>query len=300
VPNNLRPWFWRLALSFGVVGVLVISGDSQDGSKFGGQTSPAIPRLTSPEDVGEPSADAIKTPSGLAMKVLKPGSGTQHPSGDDCVVISFTSWKRDGALFSTSGPHAESTIQCLFTAIPGISEALNLMVTGEKRRVWIPAELAFARHVAHHGTKGQHEDPPPNVDLTVDLELLEIRQAPAPPPDLKTPPPTPVETPSGVAIRVLEPGTGTTHPTMTSRVTLNYSGWTINGKLFESTIMSGHPAAFVVGTVLPGWREVLPKMVTGEKVRVWIPAALAYGDHPMERMAPAGSLVYDIELLEVK
>ena len=84
---------------------------------------------------------------------------------------------------------------------------------------------------------------------------------------------------------------------MSSRATVNYSGWTADGKLFESTAMSGHPAAFLVGTALPGWREALPSMVVGEKVRLWIPAALAYGEHPMERKAPAGNLVYDIELI---
>jgi len=62
--------------------------------------------------------------------------------------------------------------------------------------------------------------------------------------------------------------------------------------------MSGHPAAFLVGTVLPGWREALQRMSISEKARIWIPASLAYGEHPMEPMAPAGNLVYDIELLD--
>jgi FKBP-type peptidyl-prolyl cis-trans isomerase len=301
VPNNRRSWFWRWAVCIGLISVLVgISGDAQDPSKSAGQTIPVSPGLAAPDNVRAPSGQAIKTASGVAMEVLKPGTGTQHPSGDDCVVISFTAWKRDGSLFSTSGAHGELTVQCLFTALPGISEALNSMVTGEKRRVWIPGAMAFARHIAHHANKVNHEEPPPNVDLTVDLELMQILKAPTPPPDLKTPPPAALRMPSGVALQVLKPGTGTAHPIMTSRVTLNYSGWTMDGKLFESTIMSGHPGDFLVGTVLLGWREVLPKMVAGEKVRIWIPAALAYGDHPVDKMVPAGSLVYDIELLAFK
>jgi peptidylprolyl isomerase len=85
---------------------------------------------------------------------------------------------------------------------------------------------------------------------------------------------------------------------MDSRVTLNYTGWTADGKLFESTVMSNHSASFQLGTTLPGWREGLQSMVAGEKVRLWIPAALAYGVHPIERSVPAGDLVYDIELID--
>jgi len=97
---------------------------------------------------------------------------------------------------------------------------------------------------------------------------------------------------------VLRPGAGTKHPGPSSRVTLNYSGWTADGDLFESTVTSGHPAVFFVGTTLSGWREGLQYLVVGEKARVWIPAALAYGDRPANKMVPAGDLVYDIELLD--
>jgi peptidylprolyl isomerase len=188
----------------------------------------------------------------------------------------------------------------LATAIPGIAEALKLMVTDEKRRMWIPAELVFATHVAHHGPKEMHEHAAPPVDLTADIQLIQILKAPAVPENLNAPPPKALRTASGVTLQILKAGTSTEHPSMSSRVTLNYSGWTMDGKLFESTMMSGHPAAVLVGTALPGWREALLRMVTGEKARVWIPAALAYGNHPVERMAPAGDLVYDIELLDFK
>jgi len=134
----------------------------------------------------------------------------------------------------------------------------------------------------------------------VDLQLLQILKAPVAPENLKAPPPKALRTPGGVTLQILKAGTGTEHPTMNSQVTLNYSGWSMDGKLFESTIMSGHPSIVLVGTAKPGWREALLQMVIGEKARVWIPAALAYGNHPIERMAPAGALVYDFELLDFK
>src|SRR5690348_2602066 len=51
--------------------------------------------ITPPADVAAPPSDAMVLQSGLAMKVLKPGAGTEHPSINDCVTVSFIAWKRD-------------------------------------------------------------------------------------------------------------------------------------------------------------------------------------------------------------
>jgi len=288
----------RAWLGVGLASLLLITACGAQDIDANTKTLAPLPAgLAAPPDVADPPAEAIKTASGVAMMVVTSGSGVDHPAGDDCVVLSFTAWKRDGSLVSTSGRGGQSTVQCLSSAIPGIAEALRSMVAGEERHVWIPAELAFAAHVAHHGTKHVHEEPAPPPDLTVDVKLIRILKAPLPPADLTTPPRTASRTPLGVAIQVLVQGTGPKHPSMTSWVTLEYSGWTTDGKLFESTTISGHPATLLLGTALPGWREALPRMVTGEKVRLWIPAAEAYGDRPVERMVPAGNLVYDMELV---
>jgi len=166
-------------------------------------------------------------------------------------------------------------------------------------RVWVPAELSFAKHVAHHaGRIMEHDHETPKIDLTFDVELIRVLQTPRTPTDLRTPPRTAYRTPSGVLIQILKPGTGSSHPTMDSRVKVNYTGWTLDGKVFESTMMSEHPATFLLGTALPGWREALPHMVPGEKARLWIPAAMAYGDHPANPLLPMGLLVFDMEVLE--
>jgi len=235
------------------------------------------------------------------MRVLRPGAGSEHADDNDCVIVVFQAWRRDGSLFSTSGPHEEATTQCLRTAMPGVAEALKLMVVGERRRVWVPAALAHAP-MAHHGDKhlAQTEPEPENVDLTLDLELRRILKSP-PTPSTLTPPAQGAERlPSGVFMQILTPGVGTSHPSVKSWVTLDYTGWTSDGKLFESTIMSGHPAVLLLGMALAGWQDSLQLMVVGEKVRLWVPAALAYGEKPQSRSLPAGNLVYDVELLAFK
>ena len=104
------------------------------------------------------------------------------------------------------------------------------------------------------------------------------------------------KTDSGLASRVLEKGTGTTKPKASSTVTVHYSGWTTDGKRFDSSVERGRPATFRLDQVISGWTEGVQLMVQGEKRRFWIPAKLGYGENPPPG-APAGTLVFDVELL---
>ena len=117
------------------------------------------------------------------------------------------------------------------------------------------------------------------------------------PPDVAAPPPDAATTPTGLASRVLEPGTGTTHPTPRSRVLVHYSGWTTDGQMFDSSVARGEPIAFGLYQVIAGWTEGVQLMVEGEKRRFWIPEALAYRG---QRGAPAGMLVFDVELIRIE
>ena len=91
-------------------------------------------------------------------------------------------------------------------------------------------------------------------------------------------------------------GTGNEHPAAEDLVRVHYTGWTTDGKMFESSIVSGQPATFPVNGVIPGWTEGLQLMVEGEKIRFWIPQNLAYkGESP-----PYGMLVFDVELIKIQ
>jgi peptidylprolyl isomerase len=56
---------------------------------------------------------------------------------------------------------------------------------------------------------------------------------------------------------------------------------------------------FPLNEVIKGWTEGVQLMVEGEKTRFWIPGNMAYGDQPTRPGAPAGMLVFDIELLKI-
>ncbi len=117
------------------------------------------------------------------------------------------------------------------------------------------------------------------------------------PADVSAPPSDAVVTASGLASKVLEKGTGSVHPKATDRVEVNYTGWTTDGKMFDSSIVRGQTATFPLRRVIAGWTEGVQLMVEGEKRRFWIPEKLAYQGTPGY---PAGMLVFDIELIRIK
>ena len=122
----------------------------------------------------------------------------------------------------------------------------------------------------------------------------------APPADVAAPPKDATRTASGLAYKSLKKGTGMVKPRPTNTVTVHYTGWTTDGKMFDSSVKRGRPASFPLNQVIKGWTEGLQLMVQGEKMRFWIPGNLAYGDTPRRRGAPAGMLVFDVELLSFK
>ena len=117
-----------------------------------------------------------------------------------------------------------------------------------------------------------------------------------PPADVAAPPADAAKTSSGLASKVIKPGTGKTHPSKTDRVTVHYTGWTTDGKMFDSSVAQGEPASFGLDAVIDGWTEGVQMMVVGEKRRFWIPAKLAYEG----KDGPQGMLVFDIELLRIE
>jgi peptidylprolyl isomerase len=242
------------------------------------QTAKTIPP---PPDVAAPPADAVKTASGLATKVITPGKGTDHPTAEDLVTVHYTGWKTDGTMFDSSVAKGKPAVFPVNRVIAGFGEGLRLMVPGEKRRLWIPESLAY---------KGTRE---PKGMLVFDLELIDMPSRP--PADVKGAPSDAKRTASGLAYRVLAPGAGARHPTASSQVTVHYTGWTTDGKMFDSSVVKGQPATFPLDGVIQGWTEGLQLMVEGEKTRFWIPEKLAYKG----QSAPYGTLVFDVELIKI-
>ncbi|MEM9460680.1 MAG: FKBP-type peptidyl-prolyl cis-trans isomerase [Myxococcota bacterium] len=256
------------------------------------RAEPPAGDIPAPPDVAAPPASATKTASGLAYQVLTKGTGTAKPREYDKVEVHYTGWTTDGKMFDSSVKRGRPATFPVGRVIKGWTEGLQLMVVGDKTRFWIPAELAYGDRPGR-----------PQGMLVFDVELLSITEgtapAPAPPApdDVAAPPASASKTASGLAYRVLTKGTGGEHPGQDSRVSVHYTGWTTDGKMFDSSITRGKPSTFPLGGVIKGWTEGLQLMVVGDKTRFWIPEALAYQGKPGK---PAGMLVFDVELLSIE
>jgi peptidylprolyl isomerase len=248
-----------------------------------GHPVPNVPPTV--QDLNEPPAYAERTPSGLVTLLIHPGTGSKHPDPQATVKVHYSGWTVDGKMFDSSVERGTPATFPLKAVIAGWTEGVQLMVEGEKRRLWIPEDLAY------HGAPGK-----PAGTLVFDVELLEIAQRPQAPPDVANPPPDAKKTASGLVSKVIRAGRGTTHPMANSRVEVHYTGWTTDGKMFDSSVARGQPAQLPLNGVIPGWTEGVQLMVEGEKRRFWIPEDLAYKGRGS---APQGTLVFDIELLRI-
>jgi FKBP-type peptidyl-prolyl cis-trans isomerase len=271
-----------------------VSGWEPSEARAGGKPSPsAADPQKAPADVAAPPNTAEKTPSGLASRVLRPGTGTVHPHPWDQVSVHYTAWTIDGKMFDTSAASSRAATFGLDQIIAGFAEGVQLMVEGESRRFWIPAKLAYGDKPRLGAPVGM---------LVFDIELVSIIPGKQPievPSDVGAPPKNATTTASGLAYRVLSKGTGKQHPHLQDRVRVHYSGWTTDGKLFDSSVDRGEPAQFALNAVIRGWTQGVQLMVVGDKMRFWIPGELAYGNTPSRSGAPSGMLVFDIELLEI-
>jgi FKBP-type peptidyl-prolyl cis-trans isomerase len=362
------------------------------------QPEKKIPEV--PADVAAAPADAAKTESGLASKVLQAGTGDKKPTAADTVTVHYSGWTTDGKMFDSSVERGEPTSFPLGGVIAGWTEGLQLMVVGEKRRFWIPEDLAYGPVVAGSGRPGgmlcfdvellgikeapkppegtektaggvaykilkegtgekpgptqvitfhftgktmegetvqdsKSQPAPPSVPLdklppelgelfadmktgeqrqcwlpearvpggfiVAELELISFKEAPpapAVPGDVAAVPADAEKTESGLAHKLITAGKGEEKPKDTDTVKVHYSGWTMDGKMFDSSVTRGEPTQFPLNGVIKGWTEGLQLMVAGEKRRFWIPADLAYGENPGGGR-PGGMLVFDVELLEI-
>ena len=106
-------------------------------------------------------------------------------------------------------------------------------------------------------------------------------------------------TKKGVQYLMLKEGTGI-KPKLTDKVQVHYVGTLLNGTEFDSSIKRGAPMEFPVTSVIEGWQDLLLEMKVGEKVRAWIPSALAYGEAGAPPSIPPNALlVFEVELLQV-
>ncbi len=162
-----------------------------------------------------------------------------------------------------------------------------------------PGWIQCHRNHCHHedGRVASYAQVMQEIGATRIIGEAPPKAAPSAPPDVAAPPADAKKSKTGLASRLLKAGQGTRKPGPTSIVTVHYTGWTTDGKPFDSSIPRGRPAQFPLDKVVAGWTEGIQLMVEGEERRFWIPEALAYKGAPGK---PSGVLVFDVELISIR
>ena len=259
--------------------------------------APAAGELPPPPNVAAAPEDAERTESGLACIVLRKGWGTEYPNIYDTVKMHQVVWNTEGKMLMSTGNRGEPVeFNVTQSVLPGLREAIELMVEGEKRRCWVPGRLAFGEAT---GAEQEQAGLKPLGTLVYELDLIDLRKAvglPEAPPDVAAAPEDAERNESGLAWRVLKEGSGDKRPGPDSVVSIHYTGWTPEGEVFMTTGTSNIPKSTHMRSIIPGWYEGLQMMTLGEKRRFWIPAELAYRGQPGR---PPGMVVFDIELVAI-
>lgn len=106
-------------------------------------------------------------------------------------------------------------------------------------------------------------------------------------------------TTKGVQYKIVKEGTGIV-PKVSDKVQVHYVGTLLDGTEFDNSVKRGEPLEFPVSAVIEGWQDLLQVMHEGEKVKAWIPSALAYGEEGVDPLIPSNAmLVFEVELLKV-
>lgn len=109
-----------------------------------------------------------------------------------------------------------------------------------------------------------------------------------------------ITTDSGLQYEVLVEGrTDGKSPKATDLVRCHYQGTLIDGKIFDSSYISGSPIVFSLNQVIRGWTEGLQYMKEGAKYRFFIPYQLGYGASGVGTIPPYSTLIFEVELIEV-
>ena len=253
--------------------------------------------------------DIVTTSSGARYVDVVTGEGRIANEGD-LVAVHFKGWivKDSTDLFSdwindsTKYKYliADSYIQGKEVRFPlsegtfvkGSLEGIKGMQVGGKRIIVIPSNIAY-------GEQGAGPIPP-NTDLRIIVEMIKISDAVvAEMWDLNNKEIQVSET--GLKYVIIEEGEGN-HPTEGNVVTVHYSGFFEDGNKFDSSVERDEPFSFVVGnkSVIAGWDEGIKLLKKGGKARLIIPPDLGYGNVAKGIIPANSTLIFDVELVDVK
>lgn len=232
---------------------------------------PPAPEGSQPE--APVAAGPINDATEITFTLTEAGDG-DTPQEGDWVVIQLIGKLEDGTeLFNTYTannpivyPYGDELM------LQGVNDAVSQMRVGDKATAVIPPALGL-------GAEGGGVIPP-NATLVFEMELVSLPR---------------------VEVTVLEEGSGEP-PQPGNTLVVNYVGTLEDGTEFDSSYSRNQPFEFMlgVGQVIPGWEIGMGQMLPGSKARLVIPPELGYGSQEIPGIPANSTLIFEVELLEVK
>jgi peptidylprolyl isomerase len=242
----------------------------------------------------ESTAKEITTASGLKYRVVKKGDGKQATRGSK-VIVHYTGTLTNGTKFDSSKDRNQpfSFKLGIGQVIQGWEEGIALMREGEVAILTIPPSIGY-------GDRDMGSIPP-NSTLIFEVELIAVHEA-VKPFDVKGK--DTISLPSGLKYIVEGNGRKDAQQAKEGDVAVvHYTGYFLDGKVFDSSIEREEPATFTLGggRLIRGWEEGVMRMKIGDRYRLIIPPHLAYGQEGINNLIPPNStLIFDVELVELK
>ncbi len=231
------------------------------------------------------------TPSGLKYTITKKGKGEKPVPGDN-VRVHYSGKFADGKIFDSSYKRGAPITFKLGKGqvIKGWDEGIAFLTVGGQAKFEIPPSLGYGDKPMGEISAGS--------TLYFDVELVEIVNPPIPF-DVKGKDTLSLE--SGLKYIKINSTDGKPAEAFKT-VSVDYTGFLLNGNIFDSSVERGIPFSFTLGKgqVIQGWEQGIAKLKVGEKARMIIPSNLGYGSRDMGSIPPNSTLIFDVELLEVK
>lgn len=233
------------------------------------------------EDAKTPAAAAQPAAGAPAAATAPAAPAAQAPQFTEAQLLETFGWfigKRIGlSELDFTKEQTDSLVKGLVLAAAGKESPYDLQKIGPEMDKFMQAKQA--QYMGKLRQQGQAEG---------EKFLKEVKAKPGV-----------VTLPSGLAYEIVQPGTGD-YPKPTDIVKVNYTGTLVNGTKFDSTSDRGEPAELALNEVIPGWTEGIQKINKGGKIKLYIPPQLGYGDDARQNIPPSSTLIFEVELIDIK